>query len=597
MVGSPKGILKWFLLVLVALASYRWGHHAGGGADLGTELSSARAEIKRLRIKQEALLVSSKRLQTVNAKLSDALEGQGKVHQELAPRSEDLEGWFAGLQGKVRGVPALFDKLGVQSVADLAFVERADVESLPSFSPIQRRKLWAAIHSGDQDKQEPAKTPAAVSDAQPEAGAEAETVVETDTDTEAGTGVHVGQDGASGLGVEEGRPTLAAGDRALSSHSEPSSSEGWVVAEWRRNHAKAQEIGPPCGAHMCINTSDMPIVHICNPNPPASGCAVSDFEMRVYPAEKDTVISAEAIDHGTTYEVDTARMLQHMLTGWQWTASTPKAEMNAVLHTEPSIDAMLRCGHILEIGGNIGAIALPVSSWMAKGLDITRDGSACGQGPRHSVIAIEADVGNYWMLQDNIARNKLGGVAFALNRAAVDDEARRKGVCMSETADNQGGRFGWWQVLDENGCEKEHWTASISLDGLLERDPDLMQNVLAIKMDCEGCEPQALSGARKLLAAHPPCYIHFEGTQGSSFATGVSVLDAFKQLEDAGYEVAGDGSVGYQVRYRTGGGDLRAGLFETKAQLDAAGGAAGGQFDVWWRRKGGALARCLDRFR
>jgi hypothetical protein len=95
------------------------------------------------------------------------------MHQELAPRSDELaEGRIAGMNlwgvvppGVVPAgvVPALFDKLGVRSVADLAFVQRADLDALPNLSSTQRSKLWAAIHSGGRGEQQPAKTPTAAS--------------------------------------------------------------------------------------------------------------------------------------------------------------------------------------------------------------------------------------------------------------------------------------------------------------------------------------------------------------------------------------------------------------------------------------------------
>ena len=52
----------------------------------------------------------------------------------------------------------------------------------------------------------------------------------------------------------------------------------------------------------------------------------------------------------------------------------------------------------------------------------------------------------------------------------------------------------------------------MTLDALLDKDPK-MTHVFAAKLDCEGCEGQALMGGADWLAKYPPCHLMFEMTE------------------------------------------------------------------------------------
>lgn len=70
-----------------------------------------------------------------------------------------------------------------------------------------------------------------------------------------------------------------------------------------------------------------------------------------------------------------------------------------------------------------------------------------------------------------------------------------------------------------------------------------MKRILAMKMDIEGSEGNALKGASKLLSEVPPCYMQIElNSVLLQKVSGISIDELLALLEDAGYDTKGVGS-------------------------------------------------------
>lgn len=150
--------------------------------------------------------------------------------------------------------------------------------------------------------------------------------------------------------------------------------------------------------------------------------------------------------------------------------------------------------NFLDIGANLGSFTLPVATQLA------------GTG---KVISVEAHPQTFDALRQSVSLNGFQKHVNLYHKAIVDDTTKTSEVCMSipDAADslNAGGNAAW----DKKICLPEKRIHTMSLDQLYERDP-AMSNLIAAKLDCEGCEAMALMGASKFLTEHPPCFLVFE---------------------------------------------------------------------------------------
>merc|ERR1719163_177341 len=80
----------------------------------------------------------------------------------------------------------------------------------------------------------------------------------------------------------------------------------------------------------------------------------------------------------------------------------------------------------------------------------------------------------------------------------------------------------------------EYKVPATTLDAMFETEPALSK-VLAMKMDIEGYEGFALRGAKKFLAAAPPCLLFMELVPERLHRAGTPPDELIKTIAEAGY--------------------------------------------------------------
>jgi len=220
------------------------------------------------------------------------------------------------------------------------------------------------------------------------------------------------------------------------------------------------------------------------------------FEMKV--SGRDKYISGAALCEDTTWEMGDVGKLFELLGG---------AER----------------GTFLDIGANIGSWTLPYAVHKNKS----------------QVVAIEVSSFISGMLQETIEANNLKE-RVQVHQFAVVQDPTSKEFCMSEydeeSIKDSGNMGGNMVNLGDNpynpNCAQK--VVARTLDSLYESSSEL-HNVIAAKLDCEGCEGQALLGAANFLSKSPPCILAMEITPLYMCRAGTPVKQLAEFLDQKGY--------------------------------------------------------------
>jgi FkbM family methyltransferase len=180
-------------------------------------------------------------------------------------------------------------------------------------------------------------------------------------------------------------------------------------------------------------------------------------------------------------------------------------------------------GTFLDIGANLGSWSLPIA--MHK--------------QQYNVVAVDVSSTATNLLQESVNKNNMTD-RFHVNRfAVIQDAANTKTICMSASeqalaaSTNMGGNM-------VNLGEREFCAEAVpadTLDSLYSNTPAL-KNVIAAKLDCEGCEAQALLGGSRFLSESPPCVLAMEITPPYLCSASTSVKQLSEFLETKGYSTA-----------------------------------------------------------
>eukprot|EP00929_Paragymnodinium_shiwhaense_P037400 TRINITY_DN19935_c0_g1_i1.p1 TRINITY_DN19935_c0_g1~~TRINITY_DN19935_c0_g1_i1.p1 ORF type:complete len:396 (+),score=96.01 TRINITY_DN19935_c0_g1_i1:66-1253(+) len=184
--------------------------------------------------------------------------------------------------------------------------------------------------------------------------------------------------------------------------------------------------------------------------------------------------------------------------------------------------------NFLDIGANIGSWALPLAKWVKHK----------GGG---NVIAVEADPQTAGLLQTSVQQNELQENMKMYQVAMVQDSRAQQEICLSmgdaKTASNVGGNQAELGQRGSMGFMCKKRVNTLTLDKLYETD-SAMKNVIAAKLDCEGCEGQALLGGSKFLSNPEvaPCYLAFEVTERYLWEADTPPYKVKRFLEENGYD-------------------------------------------------------------
>lgn len=175
----------------------------------------------------------------------------------------------------------------------------------------------------------------------------------------------------------------------------------------------------------------------------------------------------------------------------------------------PELDFLIACaaegeGAFLDVGANLGAIALPFAA--------RRTG--------WRVLALEPHPGLYRLLRDTAARNGLTNVATL--RAAAGEESST--VQYPSPSLDHAGNYGDLGLHNPAEIVRSP-TQMVALDDL--DAPD----VRLVKIDVQGFEPRVLKGARRLLEQVRPVWFVEASTDPAVSA------EVVRQLQAAAYNV------------------------------------------------------------
>lgn len=179
-------------------------------------------------------------------------------------------------------------------------------------------------------------------------------------------------------------------------------------------------------------------------------------------------------------------------------------------------------GNYLDVGGNIGTFALPISHMLSK------------YGSQAIIVEATPDIASH--LKASIQINKLDNVA--LYEYAVSSPDTQDSVQIGVTSHNKGGSS-LAGNKDTTGDESVDYFADVGLttiDSMLDSNPAL-QKVLAMKMDIEGNEGRAFKGATRFLEEFPPCYLLVELVAEWLEKAGTPCESVKQLLDRAGYDL------------------------------------------------------------
>jgi FkbM family methyltransferase len=183
--------------------------------------------------------------------------------------------------------------------------------------------------------------------------------------------------------------------------------------------------------------------------------------------------------------------------------------------------------NFLDIGANLGSWTLPAAM------------NVKGHGGK--VISVEADPQTIGTLTESVGLNSLLGSVDLVQKAVVRDSNAKTSICLSQgdvsKVENIGGNQAALGSRNSTftACDKE--VKTMTLDDLYAANPD-MKNVAAMKLDCEGCEGQAILGGHKFLTETPPCFIAMEITEGYLCDSDTPLEEIKTFLHDHGYDTS-----------------------------------------------------------
>jgi FkbM family methyltransferase len=170
-------------------------------------------------------------------------------------------------------------------------------------------------------------------------------------------------------------------------------------------------------------------------------------------------------------------------------------------------DLLPRDGVFLDIGANIGIHTLAAARHLKPG--------------GGKVVAFEPHPENYKVLVHNLHENSLTNVRP--ERVGLADARKTLAVCGSPQSGN-------WSMASTGALRFD--VDLLPLDEYLEQQP--VERIDVIKMDIEGSEVWALTGARSSLRRYRPTII-FEVNPHWLRRVGTSVTDLFATLDELDY--------------------------------------------------------------
>ena len=180
----------------------------------------------------------------------------------------------------------------------------------------------------------------------------------------------------------------------------------------------------------------------------------------------------------------------------------------------------------LDVGANIGTFSTTVA---ANG---------------HEVIAIEPFKLNIPLIQNTMCKHSLD---VHLYKVGLSDSSPGENMCIWSTSkqiNNGNARMTpYFEGKKDFGPDKQKECMEIiytyTLDEVLFDMFKLEKPIAGMKIDIEGFETRAFRGAKKLLASHlKPKKIWFEYQKRATEESGVSCLELFQTLTDAGYSIS-----------------------------------------------------------
>lgn len=198
--------------------------------------------------------------------------------------------------------------------------------------------------------------------------------------------------------------------------------------------------------------------------------------------------------------------------------------------TKALLNVLREGGSLMDIGCNIGSISLPVAAAFPY-MNIT-------SGRKRLVYCIEADPRNARLVHKSAVLNDFSHLMLfegALQRHKVTGST----ACMLTSAShalssNMGGNVAKL-LSDDAKCLLP--VQSATLDTVVDK---MMQKgnaapIMALKMDCEGCEGNTFYGGRDFFTKTPPCHLAIELTPHRLEQFGTPMKEVFNLILSYGY--------------------------------------------------------------
>jgi len=212
--------------------------------------------------------------------------------------------------------------------------------------------------------------------------------------------------------------------------------------------------------------------------------------------------------------------------------STYDVDMVEAVSKMWSYGGKARSGNYFDVGGNVGAIAFQMAAFLKQ------------NGGK--VYTVEAMPPIAQMLEAGVLNNTMANV-FVYNYAVgPGGDANDVTMTMDEehptTASAVEGGVGAGtpsatetEKMKKIGKQVQYKVPATSIDAMAEAEPAL-QKLLAMKLDIEGFEGQALRGAKRFLSTTPPCILNIELYRLRLEHAGTPPAEVVKGLAEAGYD-------------------------------------------------------------
>ena len=182
---------------------------------------------------------------------------------------------------------------------------------------------------------------------------------------------------------------------------------------------------------------------------------------------------------------------------------------------EPSVTKLiqsLKKGTFVDVGGNVGLYTVMASKLLGK---------------NGRVISIEPDPDIFKVLEQNVKNNSCQNVELK-NIAAWNKQEKLKLYKPKFGVDTVG------NSLVQNSHDYYFEVNAMSLDDVLD-DPD----IVLIKVDVEGAEPQVWKGLHKTLSCNDSIHLVFEALEDEELKKSTDILDQYnfkyEKLFDGNY--------------------------------------------------------------